>query len=369
VARLQRSLLCDLVARVLVLTLLSWSLPFDFALPRAARPALDGDVVRAGVVEAAGDTLYVNANAGAACSGKSPCFTRIQAAIDAAGPGERVEIQAGAYFEQLRIRGKNARASASEADRIVIEADPESPAGSVVLRGRDERCEAGFAVLFERSKLVTVRGLAIAGAGARGILLRGGSRQNESIHLERNRIRRIEVGSGNPGTVIANNLIHGNGRNGILFRDGRGGRSYVTGNTIVHNTWSGVQITRGAIVELTNNASAGREGARGLAGRVRVGRGGAARLRCGAHGAHRLKRSLPSSRRRRVTPPRARRRREARRSMPVAAPRSWRGSPGPGDRRARGTQRRPRSTPPASRVPRAACLRSRERWGRAARQR
>lgn len=112
----------------------------------------------------------------------------------------------------------------------------------MILRGRRDRCEGGFAVDFSRSRYVTLRGLAISGAGVRGIGLRGGSRQNRAIHLERNRLSRggprecnggIDVGRGYPDTVIAHNLIYGNGQNGIIFRDGRGGPYYVIGNTIV----------------------------------------------------------------------------------------------------------------------------------------
>src|SRR6266850_18372 len=63
--------------------------------------------------------LYVN-HADSTCGGHSPCFTTIQAAINAAGPGNLIHIQAGTYPEQVSITGKNA----TEVDRIVIEADP-----------------------------------------------------------------------------------------------------------------------------------------------------------------------------------------------------------------------------------------------------
>jgi len=119
--------------------MLSWSLPFDMALP--PRRFADASAAES-TVAAAGDTLYVNASATAACDGKTPCFTSIQRAIDAVGPGERIEIQAGSYAEQLRIQRKNAGASAREADRIVIEADRAAPPGSVVLRGRVDRARA-----------------------------------------------------------------------------------------------------------------------------------------------------------------------------------------------------------------------------------
>jgi len=256
IVRIKRHGAFVLVARVLVLTVLAAGMPAGYVPLAAARGA------PADRAQAATATLYVNVAPGSSCGGLSPCFTRIQAAIDAAGPGTRIEIQAGEYIEQLRIQRKNATAGASEADRIVIEADPAAPVGSVILRGREARCEGGYAIDFDRSRYVTVRGLSIVAAGVRGIGLRGGSRANRGIHLERNRLARggprecnggIDVGRGNPETVIANNLIYGNGKSGIRFRDGRGGSYYVIGNTIVRNAWSGVQIAHAAVIELVDN--------------------------------------------------------------------------------------------------------------------
>ncbi len=276
IARLLRSRLTWVVARVLLVTLASYGVPFDFARPRTAgaTTAPDRPASPPATASAAGRTLYVNSNPALVCHGKTPCFTSIQAAIDAVRAGERIEIQPGEHVEQLRIFEKNFSDAASEADRIVIEAEPGAPPASVMLRGRRDRCEGGFAVDFSRSRYVTLRGLAISGAGVRGIGLRGGSRQNRAIHLERNRLSRggprecnggIDVGRGNPDTVIAHNLIYGNGQDGIIFRDGRGGPYYVIGNTIVGNAWNGVQMTRLAVVELIGSLILGNGHARGAA--------------------------------------------------------------------------------------------------------
>ena len=237
-----------LVARVLVLTLIGQSMPMHAARPAAAG---GGPAVR-----------WVDADGG--CDGHVPCYTRIQTAIDAARAGEIVRIFPGEYVEQLKIRRKNA-SSGDASDRIVIEADPASPAGSVVLRGSRGRCEGGYAVDFDRSRYVTLRGLTIAGAGQRGVGLRGGSRENVGIHLERNRVLRgstgecsggIDVGRGNPDTVIANNLVYANGRNGVRFRDGTGGSYLVYGNTIARNGWNGIAISRAAQARIWNNVIA-----------------------------------------------------------------------------------------------------------------
>src|SRR5712692_9803717 len=70
-----------------------------------------------------GRTLYVN-RTDPGCGGHSPCFTTIQAAVNAALARDTIQIQAGTYPEKVAISGKNNSASASESDRITIEADP-----------------------------------------------------------------------------------------------------------------------------------------------------------------------------------------------------------------------------------------------------
>jgi pectin methylesterase-like acyl-CoA thioesterase len=79
-------------------------------------------------------TLHVN-RTDRTCGGLSPCFTTIQGAINAVGPGVVIHIQAGTYPEQLSITGKNNFQGASEVDRITIEADPATQPGQVVLTG------------------------------------------------------------------------------------------------------------------------------------------------------------------------------------------------------------------------------------------
>src|SRR5712692_6862130 len=66
---------------------------------------------------------YVS-NTDPTCGGHVPCYTTIQAAVTAALPGETVLIQPGTYTEQVSFQGKNNTATATEATRIVIQADP-----------------------------------------------------------------------------------------------------------------------------------------------------------------------------------------------------------------------------------------------------
>jgi hypothetical protein len=210
----------------------------------------------------AGTTRHVSAT-DATCGGQAPCYGTIQAAVTAAQPGDTVAIGAGTYVEQVAIVGKNNNAAATEATRIVIEADPDAPMGSVVLRGAAGHCSLGHAIQIQQSRFVTVRGLTITGAGGQAIALAGGGSQSHSIHLERNRIfgnggpscsGGITINRGNSGTLIANNLIYGNGRQGLLMSDTQGGPHTIVGNTIHGNGWSGVSVSRGHQVLMVNNA-------------------------------------------------------------------------------------------------------------------
>jgi hypothetical protein len=208
-----------------------------------------------------GRTLYVN-NTDLTCSGRSPCFFRIQTAINAAQGKATIRIQPGTYGEQLLI-DKNTSASASEADRITIEADPSFLPESVVIRGTGKpQCPDSFAIRIRRSNLITVRGLIITEAGAEAIFMMGGTNESRGIHIERNRIfgnggsrcdGGITIARGNPDTLIVNNVIYGNSNNGILFVDATGGPHYVINNTIHSNTWNGVRVSAGHEVFLANN--------------------------------------------------------------------------------------------------------------------
>ena len=222
----------------------------------------------------AGTILYVN-HTDPACQGHTPCYQTIQAAVDAAQAGDTIRIQAGTYQEQVNISGKNNVAGASEADRILIEADPAAPVGSVILQGAVTQCTNGYAIRLQQSKFITIRGLTITGAGGQAISLMGGNNQNEAIHIERNRIWSngspecsggITIARGNPNSVILNNQIFSNGRNGITFIDADGGPHYLINNTIHSNTWSGVNVARSHEVHLVNNLITGNGTASGSTG-------------------------------------------------------------------------------------------------------
>ena len=221
-----------------------------------------------------GSTRYVS-NTDPVCGGHAPCYTTIQAAVTAALPGETVLIRPGSYTEQVSIQGKNNTATATEAARIVIQADPNAPVGSVVLRGAIATCTSGHAIRFQQSKFVTVRGVTITGAGGPAISLMGGNKQNQVIVLERLRIfgngsaecnGGITIARGNPGTLVVNSLIYANGRNGIATLDAEGGPHSFVNNTIYDNGWNGISVTRNHDAFLVNNAITGNGLAPGTTG-------------------------------------------------------------------------------------------------------
>jgi len=205
--------------------------------------------------------LYVN-RTDPTCGGQSPCYTTIQAAVDTAQSGNIVRIQAGTYPEQISIE-KNKFPNATEFDRIVVEADPALQPGQVVLTGAPgPQCTDKWAIRIKQSKFITIRGLTITRTGAQAISLTGGSNGNQEIHIELNRIfgngssscnGGITIARGNPGTLIVNNLIYSNGRNGITFEDADGGPHYVINNTIFQNQWNGIEVARNHIVTIANN--------------------------------------------------------------------------------------------------------------------
>jgi len=197
------------------------------------------------------------------CGGHSPCYTTIQAAVNATTAGEHVILQAGTYHEQVNVTGKNNTPGATENDRIVIESDPAAEVGSVVLQGSVGQCTNGHAIRLQQSKFITIRALTITGSGGQAVSLLGGNNQNQDIHLERLRIFAngsgscdggITIARGNPATLILNSLIYANGRNGVSTVDADGGPHYLVGNTIHGNQWSGVSVTRSHEIFLVNNA-------------------------------------------------------------------------------------------------------------------
>jgi hypothetical protein len=124
------------------------------------------------------------------------------------------------------------------------------------------QCTDRFAIRLKQSKFITLRDLTIVGTGAQAISLMGGNNGNQGIHIIGNRIfgngsascdGGITIARNNPDTLIVNNLIYGNGRNGINFIDADGGPHYVFNNTIYGNGWNGINVARNHQIVLANN--------------------------------------------------------------------------------------------------------------------
>jgi RHS repeat-associated protein len=230
-----------------------------------------------------GRMLYVS-NTDPSCKGNFPCYPTIQTGVNAAFPGDTIQVQAGLYRERLAVDGKNNFSGAMESARIVIEADPALSPGGVVVKPPAASCLNGQAVLIRRSRFITLRGLTITGATGAGIVLLGGVQQNQAIHIERSRIvangspscpsSGISIALGNPDTLVVNTLIHGNQGNGITFTESGGGPHSIIQNTIHRNGWNGVGIVLGHTILLANNVITGNGQATGTLG--------------GRHGVHRL---------------------------------------------------------------------------------
>ncbi|MBI3799613.1 MAG: right-handed parallel beta-helix repeat-containing protein [Deltaproteobacteria bacterium] len=210
---------------------------------------------------------YVN-KTNTTCRGHAPCYSTIQAAIDAVQPGDTIRIQAGTYKESVLIQGKNNLPQSSEEDRIFIEAAPAAHAGKVKILGdkRHKCTSAGDAVQLSSSHFITLRGLTIKSTGSHAIRLNNGTKKNTAIHIERNRIFStgpgtcgggIVMGKGNAEIVLVNNLIYGTGQEGVSFSQGVGGPHYIASNTIRGNGRSGIQIGKGQEVWLLNNVITG----------------------------------------------------------------------------------------------------------------
>lgn len=238
------------IAQLLILTLVLMDVP----LPRRTAAAPDVGLSSVSVPLGSGILRYINAT-DPTCQGLSPCYQRIQAALDVAQPGDTIRVQAGEYDEALLIKQKQ---------DLVLEADPTLPEGSVMLDSISQRYGRGDVIRVNASTNITIRGFSITDAGGQAIEIKGGSlrRHNDHIVIERNRIfgngtskcqGGIRVGANTPDTVIVNNLLYGNGQDAIRFLGGKGGPHYVVQNVIHGNRRDGINVTRGQTVVILNN--------------------------------------------------------------------------------------------------------------------
>jgi hypothetical protein len=188
--------------------------------------------------------------------------TTIQAAInDLPNPGPcTITVRAGTYNENVSIASRNTLAT-SEAERIVIIADPTALPGSVIVDPPGNN-----AVTLSNSKFITIKGFNITGSTQEAVFMSGGGSTNQDVTVDSNNIHNngsgsanggVAIGEGNIRTVVVNNLISNNGRNGIVL--GAGGSTsaakpkYIVNNTIIQNGFNGITTPSQEDVYLINN--------------------------------------------------------------------------------------------------------------------
>ncbi len=199
------------------------------------------------------------------CGGQSPCYAAIQAAVDAAEPGDIVRVQAGTYPELVRITAKS---------DLTLEGDPASPSGSAVIAPSDgglAECLGGTAAVeVASSSRVTLRHLAISGYDGTGLRLRGATLANSEVQIVGLRITgtgSADCGAGilveepNAETLLAHNAIVGNAHDGVAFRGtppfGTSVPQHLWSNTIVGNGRHGVVVSGFERPSLWNNLIVG----------------------------------------------------------------------------------------------------------------
>ena len=202
-------------------------------------------------------------------------FLTIQAAVTATTTGPRTIIvkagTSGTYAESVSITGRNpSSGSPTEANRIIIQADPAAPPCSITVNPG-----ALHAFTLTSSNFITIMGFNLTGATGDCIFLLGGGSTNSNVTIDSNCIHDngdggVAIGSGNNRTHVVNNLIRNNDGNGIEL--GAGGATgscnpkYVVNNTIFANATNGLSTPAQEDVFLVNNLFVGNGTASGSTG-------------------------------------------------------------------------------------------------------
>lgn len=213
-------------------------------------------------------TVYVN-NTDSTCAGQSPCYSTIQAAVNAVATGGTVNVATGTYTEQVNV-DKNLTLTGAGAASTNIAA-PASLVADVL--GTQTILEIG------NNANVTISGLTVAGPGpagcgsiSYGIFVVGGATLNINNSAINNIADSTFSGCQNGGGIRAgsnflgqvghltadHNSISGYQKGGIVV-DGPGSTGTITNNTITGAgptsiiAQNGIQISRGATATVTSN--------------------------------------------------------------------------------------------------------------------
>ncbi|MFL6256240.1 MAG: hypothetical protein ACJ74T_14620, partial [Pyrinomonadaceae bacterium] len=204
----------------------------------------------------AASTLYVNPDG--TCGGNSPCFTTIQAAINAAAPGDTIQVAAATYAEQVNVNkaltllGPNANINPNTGTR---------GAEAVIIPTASNPIDPSFAgpiVVYLAVPGVTFKGFTVDGDNpslTSGVVFNGSDVDAEfGIYGD---------GSANPDAVVENNIAKNIGEMGIWlnsfgFGGARNGNSRINANKVDNLLGAfgqALRISDDAWVNVTNNVA------------------------------------------------------------------------------------------------------------------
>src|SRR4051812_2299675 len=205
----------------------------------------------------AAGSLYVNPDG--VCGGNSPCFTTIQAAINAAGTNDTINVAAATYAEEVNVNkavtllGPNANVNpntgvrGAEAVIIPVTSNPIDPSF------------AGPIVVYLSVSGITMKGFTVDGNNpslTSGVVFNGSDVDAEfGIYGD---------GSSNPDAVVENNIVKNIGEMGIWLNSfgapggARDGNSRINANKVDNLLGAfgqALRISDDAWVDVTNNVA------------------------------------------------------------------------------------------------------------------
>ena len=181
--------------------------------------------------------VFFVANASADILNVPADFDRIEDAVDAAAPGDVIEVESGVYTDRTEIRG---------ASNLTLQGI-DTGAGLPIIRPSAE--EDGFRV--RESSDIVITGFRFEG-GERGVRVRDAS---SNIEIVSNEFDGVEVGvrirDGSGHIVLANDIRNSLTGGGIRVREAS--NVEIDGNTVANLADDGIRIRESSDVTVTDN--------------------------------------------------------------------------------------------------------------------